>query len=111
MRLGSIMTVEEEPRLYLVGWRIVAAFRPVSHHFVGYDAHDGYGRVSSPIQSFDSAHRTGVTRSGRVYELVDESSPANQANAAWDHFCKKNGILEWTDSTLQVSDPPSNPPR
>jgi hypothetical protein len=40
--------------------------------FVGYCVNDGFGRMSTLIQSFDEANKTGITKSGSTYSLVGE---------------------------------------
>lgn len=101
-------TTQQEPQTRLIDWRIPSTSyaepsRAASHHFVGCDPRDGSGRISSPIESFDAARRRGVTRSGRVYELLGESLPASEARYVWDRHCEINGMGEWTDTTLQTS--------
>jgi hypothetical protein len=57
-------------------WQIYKVVEAKAHHeffgyhFVGYDVRGYHGAVSSKIEQFDPVKMCGVTRSGRVYQLV-----------------------------------------
>lgn len=40
--------------------------------FVGFSVKDGIGRMSTLIQSYDEANKTGITKSGSTYSLIGE---------------------------------------
>lgn len=40
--------------------------------FVGYSVNDGFGRMSTLIQSFDEINKTGITKSGSTYSLIGQ---------------------------------------
>ena len=63
--------VPSQPRLRLASWRIMRTERG-EIHFIGYAVDNHEGRISTAIESLDLAARTGVTSSGRLYELIGE---------------------------------------
>ena len=63
-------SVNEDPEIALINWTVFETTDEGERHFVGTVANQGYARVSSPIQSYDSESRVGITRSGRKYRLV-----------------------------------------
>lgn len=74
--IWSAGTVQSEPEKWLSSWQIYktvkARIQPeiFGYHFVGYDIRGGHGAVSSKIVKFDPVTMCGVTRSGRVYQLL-----------------------------------------
>lgn len=72
-------SIVREPEVTLSRWQVFA-FQG-RRHFVGYNIGGREGRVSSPIQTFDSTTRKGVTASGRVYQL--EGPAGHHPDADW----------------------------
>ncbi len=74
--IWSASSVQSEPEKWLSTWQIYktveARIQPdiFGYHFVGYDIRGGHGAVSSKIDKFDPVTMCGVTRSGRVYQLL-----------------------------------------
>ena len=106
MPLWTFGTVESELHVRLMDWRVMEATyadsaEPCTQHFVGCDSY-GSGRVSSAIASLDIARRRGVTKSGRVYELIGRWGGHSNADYVWRSFCEINGIESWTDAYQQV---------
>ena len=62
------VSVEACPRRRLEHWQ-VAETTAGTRHFVGWARAAQEGRVSSAVVRFDRESRTGVTESGRIYEL------------------------------------------
>jgi hypothetical protein len=72
-------SVSDQPVLRLARWQIYVVQEILV--FVGYNMTDREGRVSSAIQSLDVAARSGVTLSGRAYELV--GPPGRDDDGDW----------------------------
>lgn len=107
MPLWTFGSVEDEPQVQLVHWRVLEATyadagEPSTRHFVGADAIDKTGRVGSAIQSIDLASRKGVTRSGRVYELVGAPGRDAEGEYVWGRWCRINLVATWVDVTAEV---------
>jgi len=90
--------VGDEPVCTLVRWRMIEV--DGQRHCVGWSLEDGEGRVSSPVVTWDSASRSGVTRSGRRYVLCGD--PGRDADADYVLGCwlKRNG---WTRADMQTA--------
>ena len=76
--------VAVEPERYLEAWQIEKVWSEeagITFHFFGRDCRYYDGRVSSAIKSFDAKTMQGVTRSGRVYQLV--GLPGHSADAEY----------------------------
>ena len=104
MPFWTFGSVEEEPQVRLVRWRVLEARYsdrdvPLTRHLVGADATNGTGRVSSAIQQIDAGARRCLTRSGRAYGLVGDSRYDSDAEYVWDMWCGLNGVVTWTDVT------------
>ena len=107
MPLWTFGTVQAEPHVRLTDWRVleatyVDAAEPRTRHFVGSDARDGTGRVSSAIASLDVSKVLGITRSGRVYELLGHSCGHCNADYVWQAYCDINGISSATDVSAEL---------
>ena len=107
MPIWTFGTVEAEPQVRLTDWRVLEAtyvdtVEPRTRHFVGSDARDGTGRVSSAIASLDVPKLRGITTSGRVYELVGRSVGHSNAEYVWQAYCDINGILSATDVSAEL---------
>lgn len=82
--------VDVEPEVRLSSWRVYAVRG--QRHFVGYNLILREGRVSSAIQFFDPKTRRGVTRSGRVYELVGSSGWDPDADWVFGVWLQAQGL-------------------
>jgi hypothetical protein len=78
-----------------------------TYHFVGIDIDYPFnGAVSSQIVSFNASTMTGVTRSGRVYELVklpDDSNGSRNSHYTLNGWCLKNRVM-CKDATQEFCD-------
>jgi len=81
--IWNVAPVADEPMTRLSHWRIFLVDGK-DVHFAGYAGHEG--RVCSAIQSFDPVTGRGVTRSGRIYELVGESGFNGDAMYVWQRW-------------------------
>ena len=72
MPIWLVTAVAEKLEVSLLQWRILQTPQG-SRHFVGRETSDYNGRASSATQQFDHVTLRGVTRSGRVYQLVRPS--------------------------------------
>jgi len=98
MPIWRTAPVEEQPHLTLVRWRVIETEQG-ERHFCGYCPENLEGRVSSRITHFDHATRRGITRSGRVYELVGEPGLDLDAEYVLNFWLSRNGVETWTDVT------------
>ena len=96
-------SVEQEPETRLTQWRVFKVKGldgdNVTTHFVG--RADWEGRVCSPVQTYDPTTKRGVTRSGRVYELLGDSGHNGDAMYVWARWCNINDIVEVEDVTAE----------
>jgi hypothetical protein len=93
--------VASQPRLRLASWRIMRTERG-EIHFIGYAVDNNEGRVSTAIQSLDLAARTGVTSSGRLYELIGKPGYDPDADYVWAMWARVNGVKRAEDVTAEV---------
>jgi len=93
--------VASQPRLRLASWRIMRTERG-EIHFIGYAVDNHEGRVSTAIQSLDLAARTGVTRSGRLYELIGKPGHDPDADYVWAMWARVNGVKRAEDVTAEL---------
>lgn len=99
-------SVTDEPEVKLTQWRVYLVKANIDStgdtiHFVG---SVGYryseGRVCSPVQTYDPTTKKGITRSGRIYELIGTSGHNRDALYVWNHWLAKfNTIPEIVDLT------------
>lgn len=95
MTIWKTTPVSKTPELVLDRWAIFEALPGPSYHFVGNNLTEGgEGRVSSDIASFDGETMTGVTRSGRVYNLTNVEGPSMDARYVWNAWKRINAIEE-----------------
>ena len=92
----------------LTNWKVFLVKANLSEtgdtvHFVGSaDFWYSEGRVTSHIVDFDPKTKRGVSRSGRIYELVGESTHLSRdAEYVWSHWRRLNGFPEYEDITDQ----------
>ena len=93
--------VDSQPRLRLSRWRIMRTERG-EIHFVGYAVDNHEGRVSTAIESLDLAARSGVTRSGRLYELIGEPGRDPDGDYTWTMWARANGVIRAEDATAEL---------
>lgn len=101
MPVWKIAPIEQEPAVSLRDWAVyevdgVYGEGP-SRHFVGALTSDDSGRVSSGIQQFDASNLRGVTRSGRVYQLVGRPGIGMDAEYVWNKWCSINNVTSARD--------------
>ena len=92
----NVASVTDEPETQLTQWRIFFVDGK-DIHFVGYTGYEG--RVCSAVQTFDPTTCKGVTRSGRIYELVGHSGFNGDAMYVWSRWLGINGNPEAEDIT------------
>lgn len=90
--------VTQEPHTRLTQWQVHLVKGKLSEeggdtiHFMG---HTGYeGRVCSPVQTYDKTTRRGVTKSGRIYELVGHPGHNGDAFHVWATWLSMMGNPE-----------------
>ena len=93
--------VPSQPRLRLASWRIMRTERG-EIHFIGYAVDNHEGRISTAIESLDLAARTGVTSSGRLYELIGEPGSDPDADYVWAMWARVNGVKRAEDVTADL---------
>jgi len=71
-------------------------------HFIGYVVDNHEGRVSTAIVSLDLAARTGVTSSGRLYELIGKPGHDSDADYVWGRWARVNGVKRAQDVTAEL---------
>ena len=103
MSLWEASSVEETPSVVLSRWRIFEVVTPYydlpTRHFVGYNETEHEGRASSAIQEFDRTTMQGVTRSGRVYQLIGEPGMDRDALYVWSRWSQINHVETSKDIT------------
>lgn len=104
--IWPIDAVDVRPRVQLSSWRVYevahARGEALSRHLVGYVLDRDHGQVSSPVVRVDTASRSCVTRSGRIYELVGEAGYCDDASYVWQSWMHVNGILHARDVTDEL---------
>jgi hypothetical protein len=88
--------VDVEPEVVLESWRIMQV-ADGGMHFLGRNALNGHGRVSSEVIAFDPALLLGQTRSGRIYRLVGSSGLDANADYVWAIWCSRNNVRAYRD--------------
>ena len=97
-------SVTDEPESYMVNWTVykvkgIEIDDVDTIHFVGNC--DGEGRVCSPVRTYDPTTHRGITRSGRIYELVGASGYDSDASYVWRRWLKMNGNLPYVNITSE----------
>jgi hypothetical protein len=101
MPVRETRPVDDVPRRELQRWRIFLT-NAGTRHFVGCSPGAWTGRVSSAIEQFDVVGRRGLTRSGRVYQLVGPSAFHPDADYVWQQWCSVNKVVSYDDITFDV---------
>lgn len=91
----AVPAVSEQPRVRLLKWSVRDTVK--GRVFVGWDIDNQEGRVSTVIQDFDREACCGVTKSGRIYQLIGPPGCNSDAEFVWSRVTK----LEWTDVSDQ----------
>lgn len=108
MSIWAIDPIEVRPQVTLQSWSVFEVplqgiDQPWTRHFVGYALEDRQGQVSSPVVRFDPVSGQGVTRSGRVYQLLSHPGVNSDALYVWQHWKDLAGLTEERDVTAEVS--------
>ena len=77
--------------------------------FVGFDVEMRYGRMSTPIQSFDPRTRIGFTASGRRYVLLGAAGIDTDGEYVWNRVVAVRNVGSWRDVTHEVCPDWRNP--
>ncbi|KAF1038624.1 MAG: hypothetical protein GAK33_01960 [Burkholderia lata] len=101
MAVWKIAPVSDEPGVSLIQWSILE-IDDGTRHFVGADARDSTGRVSSHVVTFDRLNLRGQTQSGRVYQLIGQPGWSSNAEYVWECWCEVNSVASYTDVTQQL---------
>lgn len=97
--------VVDQPTVHLVRWRVLEVRNrdlELECHFVGYNAEGREGRVSTAIRHFDPTTSRGVTKSGRVYQLIGPPGYDSDGAWVWHHWSRLNGMTDEKDVTAEV---------
>ena len=95
MTVWNVASVNGEPEIVLVRWRVMETDTG-ERHLVG--ARDDFtGRVSTAITKFDPLRMVATTESGRIYQL--RGAPGDNADAQyfWEKWCLLNGVRKSFD--------------
>ena len=106
MPIWNVAPVDQSPEVVLRDWTIMEVTSPYwdgpSRHFIGYNVSDREGRVSSQIVQFDAGSMCGVTRSGRVYKLMDSQGYDSDAGYVWQRWKEINHVETEKDVSGEV---------
>ena len=97
--IWSASSVQSEPQKWLDNWQVYktvkARIQPelFGYHLVGYDIRGGHGAVSSKIDKFDPVTMCGVTRSGRVYQLLGMPGVNQDAQYTLSGWIHRNELV------------------
>ena len=81
----------------------IRQFRNGTTHFGGFCCSNRDGRVSTQIVDLDASSRTGLTASGRHYELIGPSGFDGDAEYVWGLVASViGGGDDWQDFTEQL---------
>ncbi|BBU32610.1 hypothetical protein BTHE68_63440 (plasmid) [Burkholderia sp. THE68] len=102
MPIWRARSFNEVSRFELLQWRILAIDKGTTH-FVGRDARNHHGGVSSAIVSFDKLEKRGMTISALVYQFVGAPGFAGVAEHVWSNWCLPNKVRNYRDVTCEAS--------
>lgn len=100
MPVWATTPVDKEPHLLIDRWLVFEATdgsKP-TRHLVG-RIKDGEGRVSSAIRDWDPAIMTFTTRSGRRYQVSNNSAMDPEGMYVWTRWQQINNITSFKDVT------------
>lgn len=89
-------TIPPNSTRLLHDWRVMEAVSAEgnrSRHACGRNPAGNLGISTSAIKEFDPVAMTVKTRSGKTYTLVDQPGESRLGEAAWQKWCKDNGIF------------------
>jgi hypothetical protein len=109
MPFWKIQDVTQQPNLTLVDWRVIETNKE-ERHFIGLCPECVGGRVSTAIQSFDQKSMRGLTRSGRVYQLVGPPGMDPDAIYVLNAWLEVNQVEMTKDVTEELLQLPTEPP-
>lgn len=98
----SLNTLPPNSTKSLHDWRVMEAVSPGgdrTRHVCGHNAAGSLGISTSAIQEFDAVAMTVKTLSGKTYALVGQPGESRLGEAAWQKWCKDNGIFAEVDVT------------
>lgn len=97
--IWSATSVEVEPQKWLASWQIYKAVKAdiqpelFGYHFVGFDTQGRHGAISSRIDKFDPVKMRGITKTGRVYQLVGASGVDPDAQYVLNGWSTRNKVV------------------
>jgi len=100
--MQSKTTIPPNSTKLLHRWRVMEAVSSDgsrTRHACGQDPTGKLGSATSAIQAFDPVAMTVRTLSGKTYALVDQPGESRLGEAAWQKWCKDNGIFAEVDVT------------
>ena len=103
MPIWALPPICSEPIVGLLKWRVFETLPEGTRHFVGLNANDRTGRVSSAIREVDLKHLRGTTESGRIYELLGPSGTDPDAQFVWERWCTLNDVAQYRDVTNNLA--------
>ena len=89
--IWRVAPVTQESQIRLTNWSIKQTND--GNYFVG-TREDGTGRVSTQIVTFDESTKKGITKSGRVYELVGQEGYSSNGEYVWSYYKEANKLTE-----------------
>lgn len=104
--IWGVAPVEAEPQKWLEAWQVFKVVKSNGFedrfglHFVGRNSIEVNGAVSSKIESFDSVTMRGITRSGRIYQLLGLPGFCDDAQYVFSNWCRINKV-EAEDATVE----------
>lgn len=101
MPIWKAPSVANQLAIEFVCWQILETDEG-HYHFIGHDVGNRYGRVSTAIREFDRTALTGVTSSGRHYQLRGEPGMDRDAYYVWGLWATANGIASTKEVTEAV---------
>ena len=91
VRTRDALPITDEPKEHLTTWRIIL-LADGDRHFRGIRANGSTVRVSSKIVLYDAEGKTGMTLSGRIYQLEGPPGDLARLGFALAVWCVNNGV-------------------
>lgn len=98
--------VSDLPTSTLIRWRIIEVGGRY-RHLVGVCLETFAGRASTALVCFDSSSLSGLTASGRAYQLSGPPGMFIDVHHVWGQFAAARGFADWRDVTESVVPPPA----
>lgn len=102
MSIFASRSVDDQPALALVRWRIFETLDRHERHLVGHCPEAGPGRVSSALSTLDLTTGVGLSSSGRRYQLLGPPGYDDDAQYIWEVWAEANGVPGYRDITLEL---------